>query len=86
MTDAGAAQPAGGAIVTVVGASGAFGSEIVARCSRGERTCRHSGYVSDDPERQERLFGDLPTVDRSVSDYCRDRGLIGPSPAGAAAP
>lgn len=33
-------------------------------------------YISKNPQRQKELFGDLPTVEESVSQYCRDRGLI----------
>ncbi|MFW0718379.1 SDR family oxidoreductase [Pedobacter sp. N23S346] len=33
-------------------------------------------YVSRNPQRQKKLFGELPTVEESVSHYCRDRGLI----------
>ena len=37
---------------------------------------RKGGYVSDDPGRQQRLFGDLPTVEETVARYCRDKGLL----------
>jgi uncharacterized protein YbjT (DUF2867 family) len=33
-------------------------------------------YVSKNPRRQKELFGDLPTVEESVEQYCRDRQLI----------
>lgn len=33
-------------------------------------------YVSKNPQRQRELFGELPTVEESVRQYCRDRGLI----------
>lgn len=33
-------------------------------------------YVSKNPLRQKELFGDLPTVEESVKQYCADRGLI----------
>lgn len=33
-------------------------------------------YISKNPQRQKELFGELPTVEESVSHYCRDRGLI----------
>lgn len=33
-------------------------------------------YISKNPQRQKELFGDLPTVEESVGQYCRDRGLI----------
>lgn len=32
-------------------------------------------YVSKNPQRQQELFGDLPTVEEAVMRYCRDRGL-----------
>jgi isocitrate dehydrogenase len=32
-------------------------------------------YVSKNPQRQKELFGELPTVEESVRQYCRDRGL-----------
>jgi uncharacterized protein YbjT (DUF2867 family) len=33
-------------------------------------------YISKNPQRQKELFGELPTVEESVGQYCRDRGLI----------
>ncbi|AYM99253.1 SDR family oxidoreductase [Chryseobacterium sp. 3008163] len=33
-------------------------------------------YISKDPMRQKELFGELPTVEESVKQYCTDRGLI----------
>jgi len=33
-------------------------------------------YISKNPQRQKELFGDLPTVEESVRQYCLDRGLI----------
>lgn len=33
-------------------------------------------YISKNPQRQKELFGDLPTVEESVGQYCLDRGLI----------
>ena len=36
---------------------------------------RKGGYVSDDPQRQRRLFGELPTIDEAVARYVRDRRL-----------
>jgi uncharacterized protein YbjT (DUF2867 family) len=33
-------------------------------------------YISKNPQRQKELFGDLPTVEESVRQYCRDHGLI----------
>jgi uncharacterized protein YbjT (DUF2867 family) len=33
-------------------------------------------YISKNPQRQKELFGELPTVEESVRQYCRDRGLI----------
>lgn len=35
---------------------------------------RKGGYVSDDPQKQERLFGDLPSVAEIVGRYARDKG------------
>ncbi len=36
---------------------------------------RKGGYVSDDPQKQQRLFGDLPTIDEIVARYSRDKRL-----------
>lgn len=36
---------------------------------------RQGGYVSQDPQKQRLLFGDLPTVDEAVARYGRDKGL-----------
>lgn len=33
-------------------------------------------YISKNPQRQEELFGELPTVEESVEQYCRDRKLM----------
>ena len=33
-------------------------------------------YISKNPQRQKELFGELPTVEESVAQYCRDKGLI----------
>lgn len=33
-------------------------------------------YVSRNPQRQKELFGELPTVEESVKQYCKDRELI----------
>jgi uncharacterized protein YbjT (DUF2867 family) len=33
-------------------------------------------YISKNPQRQKELFGELPTVEESVAQYCRDNGLI----------
>lgn len=33
-------------------------------------------YISKHPQRQKELFGDLPTAEESVEQYCRDRQLI----------
>ncbi len=33
-------------------------------------------YISKNPQRQKELFGDLPTVEESVRQYCLDKGLI----------
>ncbi|MEN9909531.1 MAG: hypothetical protein RLZZ540_2680 [Bacteroidota bacterium] len=33
-------------------------------------------YISKNPQRQKELFGDLPTVEESVRQYCLDRRLI----------
>lgn len=37
---------------------------------------RKGGYVSDDPGKQQRLFGELPTIDEAVARYSRDKGLV----------
>lgn len=36
---------------------------------------RNGAYVSRDPQKQKRLFGDLPTVDETVARYCKAKGL-----------
>lgn len=36
---------------------------------------RKGGYVSQDPQKQKALFGELPTVDEAVARYVRDKGL-----------
>ena len=33
-------------------------------------------YVSNDTAKQERLFGDLPTIEEAVTRFCKDKGLI----------
>ncbi|WPV01961.1 SDR family NAD(P)-dependent oxidoreductase [Mucilaginibacter sp. cycad4] len=33
-------------------------------------------YISKNQQRQKELFGELPTVEESVAQYCRDNGLI----------
>ncbi|PJJ08606.1 uncharacterized protein YbjT (DUF2867 family) [Flavobacterium sp. 1] len=33
-------------------------------------------YISTNPQRQKELFGELPTVEESIGQYCRDRKLI----------
>lgn len=33
-------------------------------------------YISTNPQRQKELFGELPTPEQSVREYCRDKGLI----------
>lgn len=33
-------------------------------------------YISTDTQRQKDLFGELPTPEQSVREYCRDKGLI----------
>ena len=33
-------------------------------------------YISKNPQRQKELFGELPTVEESVRQYCIDKGLI----------
>ncbi|PAM96379.1 hypothetical protein B4N84_02850 [Flavobacterium sp. IR1] len=33
-------------------------------------------YISRNPQRQKELFGELPTPEQSVREYCRDKGLI----------
>jgi len=33
-------------------------------------------YISKNPQRQKELFGELPTVEESVFEYCRDKKLI----------
>jgi uncharacterized protein YbjT (DUF2867 family) len=37
---------------------------------------RKGGYVSRDTEKQNKLFGDLPTVEETVARYCRDKALF----------
>ena len=39
------------------------------------RWLRKGGYVSDDPQKQQRLFGELPPIDEIVARYCRDKAL-----------
>lgn len=36
---------------------------------------RNGNYVSHDPQKQKRLFGDLPTIEETVARYCADKGL-----------
>jgi uncharacterized protein YbjT (DUF2867 family) len=36
---------------------------------------RKGGYVSQDPQKQQRLFGELPSVEEIVARYCRDKQL-----------
>ena len=36
---------------------------------------RKGGYVSQEPQEQKALFGELPTVDEAVARYVRDKGL-----------
>lgn len=33
-------------------------------------------YISRNPQRQKELFGELPTPEQSIREYCRDKGLI----------
>lgn len=33
-------------------------------------------YVSKNTAQQQKLFGDLPTIEEAVRRYCKDRGLI----------
>lgn len=33
-------------------------------------------YISKNPQKQKELFGNLPTVEESIRQYCHDRGLI----------
>lgn len=42
---------------------------------------RKGGYVSHDHQTQKKLFGALPTIEDSVTRYCRDRGLLNPTVA-----
>jgi uncharacterized protein YbjT (DUF2867 family) len=37
---------------------------------------RKGGYVSHENQKQQGLFGELPTIEDSVARYCRDKGLI----------
>jgi uncharacterized protein YbjT (DUF2867 family) len=37
---------------------------------------RKGGYVSRDPQKQKRLFGELPSIEETVTRYCRDKGLV----------
>ena len=37
---------------------------------------RKGGYVSHDTQKQKDLFGELPTIEKSVTQYCRDKGLV----------
>ena len=36
---------------------------------------RKGSYISRDPEQQREIFGDLPTVEETVTRYCRDKDL-----------
>jgi uncharacterized protein YbjT (DUF2867 family) len=36
---------------------------------------RKGGYVSHETQKQKDLFGELPTIEKSVTQYCRDKGL-----------
>jgi uncharacterized protein YbjT (DUF2867 family) len=40
---------------------------------------RKGGYVSHERQKQEELFGELPTIEDSVARYCRDKGLVKPT-------
>ena len=40
---------------------------------------RKGGYVSHESQKQKDLFGELPTIEESVAQYCRDKGLIKPT-------
>ncbi|GEM_PF-388376 len=40
---------------------------------------RKGGYVSHERQKQEDLFGELPTIEDSVARYCRDKGLVKPT-------
>ena len=42
---------------------------------------RKGGYVSHERQKQEELFGELPTIEDSVARYCRDKGLVKPTPS-----
>jgi uncharacterized protein YbjT (DUF2867 family) len=40
---------------------------------------RKGGYVSHERQKQKDLFGELPTIEDSVTRYCRDKGLVEPA-------
>jgi hypothetical protein len=40
---------------------------------------RKGGYVSRDSQKQKDLFGEPPTIEEAVAQYCRDKGLVGPT-------
>lgn len=40
------------------------------------RWLRKGGYVSRDPQKQQALFGDLPSIEETVARYARDKALI----------
>jgi uncharacterized protein YbjT (DUF2867 family) len=42
---------------------------------------RKGGYISRDHQTQKQLFGELPTIEDSVTRYCRDRGLLNSTPS-----
>jgi uncharacterized protein YbjT (DUF2867 family) len=46
---------------------------------------RQGGYVSHDRQKQQDLFGELPTIEDSVARYCRDKGLVEPTGASGCA-
>jgi hypothetical protein len=37
---------------------------------------RKGGYVSRAPQKQQELFGELPTIEESVGRSCQDKGLV----------
>jgi uncharacterized protein YbjT (DUF2867 family) len=39
---------------------------------------RKGGYVSHERQKQKDLFGELPTIEESVTRYCLDKGLLKP--------
>ena len=41
---------------------------------------RKGGYISHDRQTQKQLFGEPPTIEDSVTRYCRDRGLLNSNP------